>query len=306
LRSLHRKIFSLALGAAALYFAVAAYGMHFALSRFLFPRTHAFVGSPAEATLSIKNGSGNELLVRRYGQARIGCVVFFPGQHGATAAYSFTNYTAAGLAVFAMAYPGQDGAAGRTELSEIEGLVGHAIAAVGGTCSPDRTVLVGVSLGTMLAAYASHAIRPAGLVLVSTAPSLSSAIRIRLRSHWALAPLGLLPLPKLLAHDYSLGEGLGQPSATQVVIFQGTHDDQTPIELLQGPDILLADAQVMAVPGGTHSTTFVLSQKAQLSAIINMLRRGRQVPHLEDRSKLRGTTDPADGPAAIDETGNAA
>jgi pimeloyl-ACP methyl ester carboxylesterase len=260
----------LLLGAVALYFAVAAYGLHFEISRFLFPRTPAFTGSPAEATLSIKGNSGNELLVRRYGQARVGCVVFFPGQHGATAAYRPANYTDAGLAVFALAYPGQDGASGRTELAEIQGLVGHAIAAVGNTCSLNRTVFVGVSLGAMLAAYASHSTRPAGLVLISAAPSLSSAIRIRFRSHWALAPLGLLPLPALLTHDYSLAESLRQPTGTPAVIFQGTHDEQTPIGLLRTPEILLTGVRVTSVPG-THSTTFVLSQKAQLSAILDML-----------------------------------
>ena len=276
MRPLHRKIVPLLLSAVALYFAVAAYGLHFEISRFLFPSTPAFTGNPAEATFSIKSRSGNELLVRRYGQATVGCVVFFPGQHGATAAYNFANYTSAGLAVFAIAYPGQDGASGRTELSEIEGLVDHAIATVANTCSLDRTVFVGVSLGAMLAAYASHSTKPAGVVLLSAAPSLSSAIRVRFRSHWALAPLSLLPLPTLLAHDYSLVDSLGKPPSTQVVIFQGTHDDQTPIELLHSPDILLAGVRVIGVPGGTHSTTFVLSQKAQLSTILEMLRSGRK------------------------------
>jgi surfactin synthase thioesterase subunit len=106
-------------------------------------------------------------------------VVFYPGQHGATATYSFANYTTAGLAVFAMACPGQDGASGRTELSKIEGLVDHAVATVANSCSLDRTVFIGVSLGAMLAAYASHSTQPAGVVLLSAAPSLSSAIRFR-------------------------------------------------------------------------------------------------------------------------------
>ena len=267
-----RKIVSMLLSAVALYFAAAAYGLHFEISRFLFPRTPALTGNTPEATLSIKSRSGNELLVRRYGQAKVGCVVFFPGQHGATATYNLANYTTAGLAVFSVAYPGQDGASGHTELSEIEGLVDHAVATVANTCSQNRTVFVGVSLGAMLAAYASHSTKPAGVVLLSAAPSLSSAVRIRLRSHWALAPLSLLPLPTLLTHDYSLVESLGQPPSAQVVIFQGTNDDQTPIRLLYSPDILLAGVRVIGVSGGTHSTTFVLSQKAQLSTILEMLR----------------------------------
>jgi pimeloyl-ACP methyl ester carboxylesterase len=278
-RPLHHKIILLILGVVALYFASAAYGLHFEISRFLFPRTSTFAGSPAEATLSIKSTSGNELLVRRYGQANVGCVAFFPGQHGAIASYDFASYAGAGLAVFALAYPGQDGASGHTELSEIEGLVDRAIASVAKTCSPNRTVFVGVSLGSMLAAYASHSTKPAGLVLLSAAPSLSSAIRVRFRSHWALAPLSLLPVPALLPHDYSLVESLGQPPSNQVVIFQGTLDEQTPIRLLQSPDILSTGVRVISVPGGTHSTTFALSQKAQLSAILDMLRGEGEAPH---------------------------
>lgn len=270
----YRKMVLLLLSAIGLCYAVVAYGLRFEISRFLFPRTAAFTGSPAEATFRIKSRSGNELLLRRYGQARVGCVVFFPGQHGATAPYSFAPYISAGLAVFAIAYPGQDGASGRTELSEIEGLVGHAIATVGNTCPLDRTVFVGVSLGAMLAAYASHSTEPAGLVLLSAAPSLSSAIRTRLRANWGLAPLSLLPLSRLLTHDYSLGESLKEPSSAQVVIFQGTNDNQTPIELLYRPDILSTGAHVIGVPGGTHSTTFALSQKAQVATILKMLRRG--------------------------------
>lgn len=220
------------------------------------------------------SGSGNELLVRRYGQAKVGCVVFFPGQHGLTAAYRFANYTAAGLAVFAFAYPGQDGASGRTELGEIEGLVDRAVTKVADTCPLNRTVFVGASLGAMLAAYASHSTKPAGLLLLSAAPSLSSAIRIRLRSHWFLAPLSLLPLSTLLKHDYSLAEGLRQASITQVVILQGMRDDQTPIEFLRDPYILSTGVQVIGVSGGTHSTAFSLSQKAQLSIIFKMLQGG--------------------------------
>jgi len=270
----HRKIVALFVSAIVLYFAVPACVLHFEIGRFLFPQTSAFTGRTAQASFSIKSRAGNELLVRRYGQAKVGCVVFFPGQHGATAAYDFANYTDAGLAVFSMAYPGQDGASGRTEPDEIMGLVGRALGTVANTCPSDRTVIAGVSLGSMLAAYASRSTTPAGLVLVSAAPSLSAAIRIRFRSHWALAPLNLLPVSKLLEHDYSLVQNFRSPPTMPVVIFQGTHDVQTPIELLHTPEMLRAGVRIIAMPGATHSTTFTMSKKAQLATILWMLRRG--------------------------------
>jgi hypothetical protein len=261
----------LALLVPALYFAVGVCTLRFGLDGILFPRTAAGESSVATATTSFKSPSGNELLVRQYGRANAGCVVFFPGQHGANPSYDFTNHVSAGLAVFFLAYPGQDGAAGRTHLDEIEQLVGMALTEVSKACTPSRVVFVGVSLGSVLATYASHSMKPAGLVLSSTAPSLSSAIRVRLRSHWFSVPLSWLPLSDLVPHDYSLAEGLGHWPDARVVIFQGTDDVQTPIELLQRPGVLPGDARLVSIPGGTHSTTFALSRHAQLSATLDLV-----------------------------------
>lgn len=271
-RRMPRNFIVLLASAALLYFGCAAYVLHFEVERFLFPQMPNFVGTTAEATLSFKSDSGNELLVRRYGEASLGCVVFFPGQHGTSSAYSFSEYSVAGLAVFILAYPGQDGALGRTELSEIEGLVAKALAEIVGACGSSQTVVVGVSLGAMLAAYSVQSTPVAGLVLSSTAPSLSSAIRSRLRSNWALAPLGWLPLSELLPHDYTLTEALMRSPDMHVAIFQGTQDAQTPIEHLRTPVARLRNVQLVPVPGGSHSTTFVSSQSAQLVVIRSMLR----------------------------------
>ncbi len=271
----YRMILLLFAGAVVLYFAVASCGLHFMLDRLLFPRTAIFSGPTADATTAFRSASGNELLVRRYGRVNTGCIVFFPGQHGATASYTFTNYASAGVAVFLLAYPGQDGASGRSELQKIEHLVGEAVTRVVDECPPDRMVFVGVSLGAMLATYASQSLKPAGLVLSSVAPSLSSAIRVRLRAHFHSLPLGWLPLPDLLPHDYSLAEGLAHWPGARVTIFQGTRDEQTPLELLRSSGIIRNEVRLVGVPGGTHSTTFVLSRDAQLSTVLEMIRSAR-------------------------------
>jgi hypothetical protein len=259
------------LAATATYFAVVSYSLHFEMNRILFPRTSTFSGPIADATVSFKSALGNELLVRRYGRSNIGCIIFFPGQHGATASYKVGNYTSAGLAVFFLAYPGQDGASGRTELQEIEHLVGEAITRVIDECQPSRTVFVGVSLGAVLATYASRSVRPAGLVLSSAAPSLSSAIRVRLRSNPISLPLSWLPLSALLPHDYSIAEGLRHWPDARVVIFQGTDDQQTPIGLLRSSGVVSGGVRLVSVPGGTHSTTFALSREAQLSTALTLI-----------------------------------
>ena len=270
----HIRLFTtVLLGVLTLYFVGAALVLRFGMDRLLFPRTPAFTGPQAEAMFSIKSDSGNKLLVRRYGQARLGCILFFPGQHGAGRAYNFTDYVSSGFAVFQLAYPGQDGAAGRARLGEIEKLAGDAVHTIGEACPADRIVFIGVSLGGMLGAYAVKSGQPAGLVLVSAAPSMSSAIRVRLQSHVALAPIAWLPLSHLVPHDYSLAEALARAPGIPVVIFQGTQDDQTPIELLRSSDIPDGEVKVLEVTDATHSNAFSLSSAAQVSAILAMLPR---------------------------------
>lgn len=260
---------------AAFYFGAAAYLCHFDIEQLLF-RTVASAGAHDEQSLRRVPGShGNALLVRQYGRPRVGCVVFFPGQHGEVARYQkdlFPAYAANGLAVFALSYPGQDGAPGRTKLDEIQWLSSKALGVVSEACPLSRTVLVGRSLGSMLAAYATQGIRPAGLILEAATPSLSSAIDVRLRSHWYLSPLARLPVSKLLPHDYSLAEALTDTPSFPVVVFQGTADEQTPIGLLHAAGALPARARLVAVPGGTHSDTYRLVLKDYVDSALHMIR----------------------------------
>jgi alpha-beta hydrolase superfamily lysophospholipase len=259
--------------AASAYFAGGAWLMRYRLEPLLFPR----ISLPRTAAIkvrSITGEHGNSLLVRKYGNPSVGCVVFFPGQHGNIAAYEsdlFPAFTAQGLAVLAISYPGQNGAAGRANLSEIPALIQRAVAELGGECPSSRTVFYGRSLGSMLAAYSASRSVPAGLILESAAPSLSAALRVQLASRWYLKPLVLLPISKLLAHDYSLPEALLKAPALPVVLFQGTADTQTPLKLLE--DIKLpSNLLLVPVAGGTHSTTFVLARRQLVATALSMLR----------------------------------
>lgn len=150
---------------AALYFGSAAYVCHFEIERLLFP-TVTWAGVHDEQSLHrVPGRHGNALLVRQYGEPKVGCVVFFPGQHGGVARYQkdmFPAYAANGLAVFAVSYPGQDEAPGRAKLDEIQFLSNKALDFVGEACPLSRTVLVGRSLGSMVAAYATRGIHRPG------------------------------------------------------------------------------------------------------------------------------------------------
>jgi hypothetical protein len=259
----------------ALYVGAATYILHFQISRVLFPHIASVNSVSAQDTQQIIGQSGNGMLLRRYGSPQIGCVVFFPGQHGGNASYEaklIPSYVANGMTVFALAYPGQDGAQGRSDLGEVQSLALQALSVVSQTCPPSKTVFVGRSLGSMVAAYTAGVVHPAGLVLESAAPSLSSAILGHLRSHRYLFPLTYLPVSSLLEHDYSLAEALPTTPPFPVVVFQGMADDQTPIEALLTTGTLPQNSRLIAVPHGTHSNTYLLVLEPYVQAAIQMLR----------------------------------
>ena len=204
----------------------------------------------------------------------MGCVVFFPGQHGLISAYEknlFPEFSAQGIAVLAVAYPGQNGAPGTPHLSGILALAAQAVASAQATCPGHRVVVYGRSLGSMVAAYAAGRAHPMGLILESAAPSFSSAIRLRLTSRWYLAPLALLPVSRLLTHDYSLAEALSSMLDVPAVVFQGTADSETPLSVLRAAGVP-GNLQLVVVSGGAHSTTYLLARDRIVQTTLSMLR----------------------------------
>jgi hypothetical protein len=257
-----------------LYFAVGAYLLRFALEPFVLPHIAASADTNAPLFLRISGNDGNAVLVRRYGTPQVGCVVFFPGQHGIISAYEknlFPAFSAQGVAVFAVAYPGQNGAPGTPHLSEIQALAAQVTASVQAACPGHRVVLYGRSLGAMVAAYATGSSHPAGLILESASPSFSSAVRLRLNARWYLAPLALLPVSRLVTHDYSLAEALSSAPDVSAVIFQGTVDNETPLAVLLAAGVP-GKLRLVVVPGGSHSTTYMLARDRIIRVTLSMLR----------------------------------
>ena len=260
-----------------LYFVVGAYLLRFALEPLVLPHLAPAANTTAPLFLRIRGDDGNAMLVRRYGTAKVGCVVFFPGQHGLISAYEknlFPAFSAQGIAVLAVAYPGQNGAPGTPHLSEILVLAAQVAASAHATCPGHRVVLYGRSLGSMVAAYAAGRSHPAGLILESAAPSFSSAIRLRLNARWYLAPLALLPVSRLLAHDYSLAEALSSVLDVPTVAFQGAADSETPLSVLRAAGVP-GSVRLVVVSGGTHATTYLLARDRIIQATLSMLRAQR-------------------------------
>jgi Lysophospholipase len=260
-----------------LYFVVGAYLLRFALEPLVLPRVAVSAHTNVPLFLRISGDDGHAVLVRRYGTPKVGCVVFFPGQHGLISAYEknlFPAFSAQGIAVLAVAYPGQNGAPGTPHLPEILALAAQVAASAQATCPGHRVVVYGRSLGSMVAAYAAGRSHPTGLILESAAPSFSSAIRLRLNSRWYLAPLALLPVSRLLTHDYSLAEALSSTLDVPAVVFQGTADSETPLSVLRASGVP-GNLQLVVVSGGAHSTTYLLARDRIIQATLSMLRAQR-------------------------------
>lgn len=245
-----------------LYFGAGASLLRFGLEPLVLQHVDPSAHPNAPPFLRISDDDGNAMLARRYGAARVGCVVFFPGQHGIIPAYEknlFPAFSAQGIGVLVVAYPGQNGAPGKPHLSEILELATRVTAYAKATCPHHRVVVYGRSLGSMVAAYAAGKSHPTGLILESAAPSFSSAIRLRLNARWYLAPLARLPISKLVAHDYSLAEALSSMHDVPAVVFQGTADSETPLSTLRAAGVP-GNLRLVVVPGGTHSTTGLLAR----------------------------------------------
>lgn len=257
-----------------LYFIVGAYFLRFALEPMVLPHIAVSPHTDAPLFLRVSSSDGNGVLVRRYGTPKVGCVLFFPGQHGLIPAYEeslFPAFSAQGIAVLAVAYPGQNGAPGIPHLPEVFALAAQVAASAKAACPGHRVVIYGRSLGSMIAAYIANRSHPTGLILESAAPSFSSAIRLRLKSRWYLAPLALLPISILLTHDYSLAEALPPTLNTRAVVFQGTADSVTPLSALSAAG-LPGNLRLVAVFSGAHSTTYILARSRLLQATLTMLR----------------------------------
>lgn len=262
-----------------LYFVAGAYLLRFALEPLVLPHVAPSAHTTEPLFLRISGDDGNAMFVRRYGTPTVGCVVFFPGQHGILSKYEkdlFPAFAAQGIAVLAVAYPGQNGAPGTSHLPEIWALAAQVVASAQATCPGHRVVLYGRSLGSMVAAYAAARSHPTGLILESAAPSFSSAIRLRLNARWYLAPLALLPVSRLLSHDYSLAEAFSGTLGVPAVVFQGTTDSETPLSVLRaGAAGVPGNLRLIVVSGGSHSTTYLLARDRIIQTTLSMLRVAR-------------------------------
>jgi dienelactone hydrolase len=256
-----QRIVLLLLGVVVVYFLTPVLLLSFALDRFVFLQVDGGA-THEDRRIDVPLAAGRSVRIRQYGNPQLqNCVIFFPGRGGGISTYErtlFPDIEQLGLTVYALSYPGQDGARGRSDRTTLIQDVDAAIAAIGREtpCQPTNAVFVGRSLGSGVAIYAAERAQPKGILLDGVAPSLIVAVRAALDRHVLTRPWNLLPL-SLLVNDESLLPVIQSLKGIPIVVFQGTNDDVTPFEEARRALMDQDNVQFFPVQGGTHSHVYL-------------------------------------------------
>jgi alpha-beta hydrolase superfamily lysophospholipase len=260
----------------AVYFATPVLLLRFALDRLVFLQVNG--GATHEDRLmDIPVSEDRSVRIRQYGSSTH-CVIFFPGQHGDISTYErtlFPSLKKLGVTVYALSYPGQDGAQGRAGRATLIQDVTVAIAAISRetTCQPENAVFVGRSLGANLAIFTAHRVRPKGILVDGVAPTLTVAIRAAINRHIVLWPWNILPLRALVQDDFPLVPVVRSLRSVPIVIFQGTSDQVTPFIEAQTALAHEDNVRFFAVNGATHSNAYLLLQHEYTKQLAGLMAR---------------------------------
>jgi Serine aminopeptidase, S33 len=243
---------------AGLYFGSGAAILHYGLDDILWPRVSTSEPLPLPTYSSLADGTGS--VVRAVGPDTARCVVFFPGHSGGFGRYAhdlFPSLNSAGLQVWAISYPGQDGAIGKARRAAVLSDVQRLLVPISSHCPREHTVFVGRSLGANIAAIAAVDWQPRGLVLEGASASLAAAVRHALARHWYTRMLEVLPIDALVAPDFPLSASVAHFGPRRTTLFQGQFDEVAPpadVEEL-GP----LGVTVHIVAGATHTNAYQLA-----------------------------------------------
>lgn len=269
------RIFLICLFLVFAYLSIGAYLLYTQIPHYLFPHIALTSKTEEEHELKFYGSLKNELIVREYGQSKEQCMLFFPGRHGGVKKYEkslFKTFQNNNFKVFALSYPGQDGAKGRVEsIASLINLITQALKAIALNCHPKKTIIYGRSLGATVAVYSVGEIKVAGIILEGVAPSLSMAVNNYLNSKWYLKPLRLFPIKLLLPKNYDLSAPLSILNTTPISIFQGTSDLKTPLIELQQSWSYRDNVLLHAVKNGRHSDTYIRAKNEIVGVAKGML-----------------------------------
>ncbi|MEM5551483.1 alpha/beta hydrolase [Pseudoalteromonas neustonica] len=203
------------------------------------------------------------------------CVIFFPGRHGLLSHYQilFTKLNQQGITVYALSYPGFEGAIGQARQSSITQLNDRTIRTIfkNSQCNLQTTVFTGRSLGSFLALSSAATHHPAGIIVDSVPVSLSDSMDRELKTKWYLKPMSLLPL-NLLIKNVRLTDLLApiEPLYDQqsIVIIQGESDVITPLSSLQNTLKSYHRVKLIQIKKADHSNVFILGEQTYIEYIL--------------------------------------
>ena len=254
---------------AALYFGTGAAILHYGLDEFLWPQIVPPEPLPQPSYSSLANGTGS--IVRAVGPDIGRCVVFFPGHSGGFLRYThdlFPSLNAAGFQVWAISYPGQDGATGHATRLAVLGQIQRLLGSIALHCPHEKTVFVGRSLGASIAAVAAVQWQPRGLVLEGAGMSLAAVVRHELARHWYSEMLGSLPVEELVTPDFPLAVSLAHFGPRRTTLFQGQLDDTASLADLT--QLQAMGVRVRVVPDATHTNAYLRAGPTFYAAVDQM------------------------------------
>lgn len=259
------------------YFAIPAWLLRSHMDRLVLSGSDDAVVTHQDREWNVSVGSGKSVLVRLYGEEQSSrCVVFFPGQHGGIPNYErnlFPQFRGMGVSVYALSYPGYDGASGAAQVLSLIPDVGEALSYINGhtACRLSRAVFVGHSLGATVAVAAATQFRPSGILLDGASPSLADAVRAFMRRRAITSPWILLPVRSLVRDEYPLVPQLRRLPTVPVRIFQGTADEVTPFADIRATVESLPNVKIIPVAGGRHDNTYSLARAEYLRELSSLL-----------------------------------
>lgn len=263
---------------ASLYVALPAILLHWDLDPLIFSsQTHDTTHEAQRFDVSGDVGADATILVRRYGAPGTRCIYFFPGRHGGMGIYERTLIPilleSGATTVYAISYPGQDGARGKGHLAPLLDQVESAIRFVSRTanCEMDKSIFVGRSFGATVALLDAQRLHPKGVVVDGLGADLAVVMRAWIARHMFFYAWQMLPIERLLAeHRYALGPVLARLAPMPIVIFQGTADIVTPFSAAQA--VARGHSNVLFYPviGGRHDNSYVLARAMYLDALRNI------------------------------------
>lgn len=258
------------------YFGLPAALLHWNLDRLVFR------ASPGDQThedkrMELEVAPGTTLVVRRYGVAGHSCVFFFPGQHGGIALYERTLFPAIrrlGADIYAISYPGQDGARGKPQIDLLADQVALAISQIGKLhlCDARHSVFIGRSLGASVALMEASRFKPQGVLVDGLGAGLSDVIRTWIGHHWPLTGWTWLPIRSLVGkRDFSTPLLIAQIPSVPVWVFQGTADEVTPYALVQHLSEGYPNVHLVPVIDASHEDAYLGAHSAYNEKLRSML-----------------------------------